>query len=269
MSKDDLYHFQIKHFHQSPSATIDRAERGVFQSSEDEILAENGVLNEEENEEDGTYFEDDDGLGYYPDGVKRTLTDEQIAMFRHSEIYALFRKQQIQNEACDMDETVNSGPLDLGSTPTIAIGIGNEPDIDQSDDNDEEEYLKFLEEEGKQIEEDRKQMETERKTKKRKFGRVNGSKPHDRAPTHRRIARELDDAITSYDVLNYDDENAESLDPPEEPSRSGEDKGSNPKGSISEPSKTVSTTPATTPNDRPKGRKIWWPTIGKPAEILP
>jgi hypothetical protein len=31
----------------------------------------------------------EDGLGYYEDGVKRTLTDEQIEMFRHSEIERL------------------------------------------------------------------------------------------------------------------------------------------------------------------------------------
>ena len=36
-------------------------------------------------------YENDDGLGYYPDGVKRTLTDDQIAIFRHSEIEALRR----------------------------------------------------------------------------------------------------------------------------------------------------------------------------------
>ncbi|KAL2169833.1 hypothetical protein VTG60DRAFT_5574 [Thermothelomyces hinnuleus] len=38
--------------------------------------------------------EEDDGLGYYPDGVKRTLTDEQIAIFRHSEIEALRRARE-------------------------------------------------------------------------------------------------------------------------------------------------------------------------------
>ncbi|XXH05545.1 Casein kinase II subunit alpha' [Hypoxylon texense] len=37
--------------------------------------------------------EEDDGLGYYPDGVKRTLTDEQIAIFRHSELETLRRAQ--------------------------------------------------------------------------------------------------------------------------------------------------------------------------------
>ncbi|RKF77238.1 hypothetical protein GcM3_073003 [Golovinomyces cichoracearum] len=30
---------------------------------------------------------EDDGLGYYEDGTKRTLTDEQIAIFRHSELF--------------------------------------------------------------------------------------------------------------------------------------------------------------------------------------
>ncbi len=40
------------------------------------------------------YEEEDDGLGYYPDGVKRTLTDEQIAIFRHSELEALRRARE-------------------------------------------------------------------------------------------------------------------------------------------------------------------------------
>lgn len=38
--------------------------------------------------------EEDDGLGYYEDGVKRTLTDEQIEIFRHSELRDLQRKQE-------------------------------------------------------------------------------------------------------------------------------------------------------------------------------
>ncbi|KAK1767186.1 hypothetical protein QBC33DRAFT_80309 [Phialemonium atrogriseum] len=39
-------------------------------------------------------YDDDDGLGYYEDGTKRTLTDEQIAMFKHSELEALRRAQE-------------------------------------------------------------------------------------------------------------------------------------------------------------------------------
>jgi hypothetical protein len=33
----------------------------------------------------------DDGLGYYADGTKRTLTDEEIAIFRHSELQQVIR----------------------------------------------------------------------------------------------------------------------------------------------------------------------------------
>lgn len=37
---------------------------------------------------------DEDDLGYYEDGVKRTLTDEQIEIFRHSELQMLRRQQE-------------------------------------------------------------------------------------------------------------------------------------------------------------------------------
>lgn len=40
----------------------------------------------------------DDGLGYYDDGVKRTLTDEQVKMFRHSEIQELLSEWRLQRE---------------------------------------------------------------------------------------------------------------------------------------------------------------------------
>ncbi|KAJ8066043.1 hypothetical protein OCU04_005136 [Sclerotinia nivalis] len=53
-----------------------------------------------------TYEEEveDDGLGYYSDGVKRTLTDEQIAIFRHSEIQAILRERR---HAAESNETVD------------------------------------------------------------------------------------------------------------------------------------------------------------------
>ncbi|KIW65723.1 hypothetical protein PV04_07950 [Phialophora macrospora] len=43
-----------------------------------------------------------DELGYYDDGVKRTLTDDQIKMFRHSEIHRLLTKRRAAREK---DET--------------------------------------------------------------------------------------------------------------------------------------------------------------------
>lgn len=56
--------------------------------------------------------EEDDGLGFYPDGVKRTLTDEQIAMFRHSEIQKLLlerqRREEAEQEELEEAQTVES-----------------------------------------------------------------------------------------------------------------------------------------------------------------
>ncbi|KIW83578.1 hypothetical protein Z517_02823 [Fonsecaea pedrosoi CBS 271.37] len=38
---------------------------------------------------------DEGSLGYYDDGVKRTLTDSQIKMFRHSEIQRLLSERRV------------------------------------------------------------------------------------------------------------------------------------------------------------------------------
>ncbi|EMD63227.1 hypothetical protein GGP41_005239 [Bipolaris sorokiniana] len=78
---DDLLAFHAQHF---PHA-----------STPEYILY--GVNHEPEAAEE-YYDEDDDGLGYYPDGTKRTLTEEQIAMFRHSEIQAILRKRRLEKE---------------------------------------------------------------------------------------------------------------------------------------------------------------------------
>ncbi|KAH7408275.1 hypothetical protein DE146DRAFT_629205 [Phaeosphaeria sp. MPI-PUGE-AT-0046c] len=59
------------------------------------------------------YEEEDDGLGYYSDGTKRTLTDEQIAMFRHSEIQAILRKRRLLRECghvSEEGETISEAP---------------------------------------------------------------------------------------------------------------------------------------------------------------
>ena len=71
--QDDLRIFHAKHFpHASaPSQFVHGAENV-----------------EEPAEEYYEYDEEDDGLGYHPDGVKRTLTDEQIAKLP----FALYRQ---------------------------------------------------------------------------------------------------------------------------------------------------------------------------------
>lgn len=77
MTQDDLREYHRKHHPHAPLPS------NFFVT-----------LTEENDAED----EDDDGLGHYADGVKRTLTDDQIALFRHSEIEALLRKKRVQEE---------------------------------------------------------------------------------------------------------------------------------------------------------------------------
>jgi len=66
---------------------------------------------EEPNLDQVSHIEEDDGLGYYGDGVKRTLTDEQIKMFRHSEIQQLLNKRRAKREN-DKNKEIRQGAAD-------------------------------------------------------------------------------------------------------------------------------------------------------------
>lgn len=81
MCQSDLLAYQFKHYGD------DSRPLNWFVSAE-EATAPLGY------EEEG-----DDGLGYYPDGVKRTLTDEQIAIFRRTELVQLRRERDAAAEA--------------------------------------------------------------------------------------------------------------------------------------------------------------------------
>lgn len=79
--QDELAAFHATHF--SPAAVEHFAINFLGPAEEEQFIEE----------------EQDDGLGYYEDGTKRTLTDEQIAIFRHSEIQALLRERRRAAEA--------------------------------------------------------------------------------------------------------------------------------------------------------------------------
>ncbi|KAJ4346272.1 hypothetical protein N0V95_005537 [Ascochyta clinopodiicola] len=82
---DDLRDFHARHF---PHA-----------------LAPEHVLHGVESEPVQDCCEEDEGrLGYYEDGTPRTLTNEQVAMFRHSEIQAIIRKRRQQRDNGDGSE---------------------------------------------------------------------------------------------------------------------------------------------------------------------
>jgi hypothetical protein len=85
-SQEDLRGFHAKHF--PHASALEHVLHGVEVQAAEECHEE----------------EDEEGLEYYEDGTPRTLTDEQIAMFRHSEIQAIIRKRRQQQDNGDGSE---------------------------------------------------------------------------------------------------------------------------------------------------------------------
>jgi len=71
ITEDNLRDYHRKHFPNTPAP-------------EGSLLQYLPTIDDEDHEYD-------DYLGYYPDGTERTLTDEQIAIFRHSEVQKMIR----------------------------------------------------------------------------------------------------------------------------------------------------------------------------------
>lgn len=90
--------------------------------------------------------EQGDSLGFYPDGVKRTLTDEQIAMFRFSEVQNLLKMKRAREEKKRekkrerklrkkqiTQERVSSIMTADGIMPTTDVSSSSTPDKYQKD----------------------------------------------------------------------------------------------------------------------------------------
>ena len=180
-------------------------------------------------------------LGYYEDGTKRTLTDEQIAMFRHSEIQAILRtqRQRLDNQDC-VDETESHGPrsedgfgkfLEAEVKRYSAHHAGSidyddvEDEVMDDGEDDEEEYARFLETERKEME-----LAVAERQKKTYKENVDDS----RKTSTRRKVRELDAVSGGDDVLDY-----------------GDDSPTTAEIANSQTPAPVSTI----------GKKIWWPEI--------
>ena len=219
--------------------------------------------------------EEEDDLGYYPNGVKRTLTDEQIAMFRHSEIYAIIRQRQlrVENQGVGQEDRDSEENEDLhieGQTTAVMQGHFHtteaattlpSPREELVNSDDEEEYVRFLEAE-------KKDVDTENTRKKRKRnGRDMGGK-FERAPTHRRLARELDEAVVDEGVLDYGEEplsctNANQCTPQMDLLEERHERKAvvYDDGDADQPVVAAHALHTTTIAPE-QGRKIWWPTIG-------
>jgi len=209
-----------------------------------------GNLPEPDNDEsssfvaDENYGDEDDELGYYNDGAKRTLTDEQIAMFKHSEIQSLLRarRQSREKTTSDYKDVPRSKEMESGIWGVEEAEDGHEriEEGELSDGDDEEEYARFLEAE-------RKEMEF---AASRQTNRVtNGQNPRGKAST-RRIVREMDAVVSTNDALDYGDEPKDAIAMPDVPdSMMATQDITGPEG---QGSKRIG-----------EGKKFWWPVLQK------
>jgi hypothetical protein len=87
-----LTEFHLTHFPSQPVPNISSA------SAQSKLEQNNHVARKWTGEHD-------DGLGYYEDGVKRTLTANQIQIFRHSEIQRLLAARRREAEVRDYERS--------------------------------------------------------------------------------------------------------------------------------------------------------------------
>lgn len=193
----------------------------------------------------GVETDEGDDLGYYPDGVKRTLTDQQISMFRHSEIYSLIRKRQLLKENREVDEE----PSDLPVATEIPFENRICPPEEAAAGHIGSEHGHGTVKADHSAENSR---ENDRLGKRRK---------HNAEMTSRRQARELDDAVANDNILDYGEDTG--IDQSKKDTA-----GSNGRSMVSYADDETPINSQTNQKTRPpkKGRKIWWPTIGVPEK---
>lgn len=177
-------------------------------------------------------------------------------MFRHSEIYALYRERQIRKENLEagfepQPESPARGASSAIGTTASSTSEGRNAVFTKDDSDDEEEYARFLEAEKRKA--DAMQMR-----KKRKMNHENSHDNRGRPATHRRIARELDIVVEDQQVLDYGEEPSKNTDISKTtPIQKDVLKDDERKQQLQESYIT------TLQKDSPpvEGRKIWWPAI--------
>ena len=229
MTQEDLYKFHARVFGFP-------APRPIFSSKEEP----NDATTPAE-----AFQPEDDGLGYYPDGAKRTLTDDQIAMFRHSEIYSIMRERQVRKE--NLEAEGGEEFEDVVSQPERAVKASTPSEEGEvQSDGEVKEASATLPEHNTQYEQ-ASRVKNKRKREDTDTNYVHGKKYASRSA--RGLVRELDSAAVEDQVLDYGEE--PSTAPP-----------------IAEESKQndlVALQPAEQDRESqarpPEGKRIWWPTI--------
>ncbi|KAF2217536.1 hypothetical protein CERZMDRAFT_80270 [Cercospora zeae-maydis SCOH1-5] len=203
ITEDNLLHFQLMHF-------------GDDTKPNEWFVDADKALNFE------LQYEQDDGLGHYEDGVKRTLTDEQIAVFRRTELWQMKRAQEL----------LQREQRDAGQARSEQEGRAASPASDVS--SLEDELLAFASAQHKDSPSTlappppkqrqhsqsarseatssstgpKKRRRTQdvpyKQRHKRKWeGYINSNDPIEGSVTHRRLAREMDDQQNETIEMDY------------------------------------------------------------------
>ena len=258
LPQDDLAGFHARTFH-LPTPRLYMSDRAKVHTSE---AALEPALKEDIEQGVGV-DEEDDNLGYYHDGVKRTLTDEQVAMFRHSEIYAILRARQVARENEDIidsdvegeDEGVN---VDENEGEVNGCVSSKEPIID-SPNNDSSTALMALHNDEKSTADHMSQSGTrspnqeepirnagpylsrheklKRKRHEMEHHHENNNNNINSKIRERGRVRELDASFAEEQVLDYDDDDE-----------------------VAPKTEQAHHQKAALP-PQPEGKKIWWPVL--------
>ena len=108
----------------------------------------------------GDAYDEGTDLGHYPDGAKRTLTDEQVAMFRHSEIQRLLRERRQQQEK-EADEHYTT-TIDASKAMHLDYGSKDHADTRFVDASESSEVQQDLDRKRKRQQEQTRNMANER-----------------------------------------------------------------------------------------------------------
>ena len=240
MLQDDLYAFHVRVFGATGAPSHLIPVEG--ESSDDRTLVNAGG-------------EDMDDLGYYPDGVKRTLTDEQVAMFRHSEIYSILRARQVlqENRQADGYDSSDSQLSDGEEVLQTRISSDNIAGATPVQDT----IYKSSKSRAEAQNDTNDLISKPAGTNKRKRHRGDSGVPQSQGYSFRRTARELDSLMEVDQVLDYGDDPSSKLDNQTEVS----DRISMvpPVSAVAEP---ISSASSVIRNPPVKGKKIWWPVVG-------
>ncbi|WPH02491.1 Hypothetical protein R9X50_00535600 [Acrodontium crateriforme] len=205
ITEDDLLAFRISHFGDATKPI------NWFVDAETAI---NFVLDEQEEEEDD--------LGHYEDGVKRTLTDEQIAIFRHSEEQELVRLERLENDEFDYQNrhvTITpegehirsrSPALSASSVEDELLGIVSQKQTKRlpSKSKPRRQRSPSLRSDASRSTTSsnrrrRQEIPYDQRHKRRWEQYIEGEDPTEGSVTHRRLAREMDDQLEEVVDMDY------------------------------------------------------------------